>query len=1021
MVTGEYVYFVDADDSLLEGSLKSMVQFAQEHASDIVVPKIRAVNRYIHEDVFTETQVDADIRKLVRSNFVCKLYRSDFLRAAGLSFEERKIRLEDAIFCFRAYAASSRTSILADRDYYVLNLHEEGVHISRSAIDPDNHSEGAKLSLEALSTGRWSFDARAEAEADFFRRVVLVRYNRSFLDRSARNQSRWIQASSSLAANYISDEQAQTYYGELNVARLWALRRADTQAVLSVCRRAKSRAALVFARMASAQSSVRELRITGDLQTVWKIDRIQTATLEARSADGRVIASADADVLDSGTDDLLAAQSARFEATMPTHKLVGRGTVKFYIVTRGKNGQLTSSRLSRGTALLPDDRRLPLRIQWLCTRFDGVSLRIGIPGGHARRALASLVKSGRERLEARRAKHTAQVVEAENDAVLPGGRYFALTWTIPDQFGGMTSVLLQRSRAIADVGQQDIEILTLDPDLDVEARENRLREAGKLADRMRVRNIWNELCEMNDKELRRLSGGVKPGPLNDFETVGTPQKFSRRTEYRAANDNAVTRVEHHRPDGSLLAVEHFTDPGRRNITLVSRAGKPIGEWSLKELYFSWLDFVTGSGHSFLICDSKAVGKFLHEYQRDHVVVAQVFHSTHIAHRARTIYGPLTDYHIGILINIGKFDVVTMLTDTQRKDAETVIGACQNLVTIPNAIALAPGKEPSSRDRVQGIMVGRLNAGKRVDHGIRAVSQINPDVGVRLSIVGSGPTEEALKRLAQELGMESRIEFEGYQPNAAEKFPSASFSVLSSKFEGLPLVVLESMASGCIPVSYDIRYGPGDIITDGVDGFLVPNGDIAALAEKIRYVATMPEEDLIRMREAAVRRAHDFSEKNVLSIWGRELRAALQRKAEIPDYLKGASGLADVKLHEVQLSKLGGLRLIGELGLEDGASDVDWCLLVKGRKCPYVFRIPIQTLPASARQLSLEVEVPYAGLLSEFAEEGTLDLYVQRAESRTGAGKTKPATPHINQKKHGPHTVYATDKHNLSIQLASSSA
>ncbi|WP_286956919.1 glycosyltransferase family 2 protein [Brevibacterium sp. UBA7493] len=419
MVTGEYVYFVDADDSLLEGSLKSMVQFAQEHASDIVVPKIRAVNRYIHEDVFTETQVDADIRKLVRSNFVFKLYRSDFLRAAGLSFEERKIRLEDAIFCFRAYAASSRTSILADRDYYVLNLHDEGVHISRSAIDPDNHSEGAKLSLEALSTGRWPFDARAEAEADFFRRVVLVRYNRSFLDRSARNQSRWIQASSSLAANYISDEQAQTYYGELNVARLWALRRADTQAVLSVCRRAKSRAALVFARMTSAQSSVRELRITGDLQTVWKIDRIQTATLEARSADGRVIASADADVLDSGTDDLLAAQSARFEATMPTHKLVGRGTVKFYIVTRGENGQLTSSRLSRGTALLPDDRRLPLRIQWLCTRFDGVSLRIGIPGGHARRAVASLVKSGRERLEARRAKHTAQVVEAEMTQCCP--------------------------------------------------------------------------------------------------------------------------------------------------------------------------------------------------------------------------------------------------------------------------------------------------------------------------------------------------------------------------------------------------------------------------------------------------------------------------------------------------------------------------------------------------------------------------------------------------------------------------
>lgn len=67
-----------------------------------------------------------------------------------------------------------------------------------------------------------------------------------------------------------------------------------------------------------------------------------------------------------------------------------------------------------------------------------------------------------------------------------------------------------------------------------------------------------------------------------------------------------------------------------------------------------------------------------------------------------------------------------------------------------------------------------------------------------------------------------------------------------------------MAAGCIPISYDISYGPPDIITHGVDGFLVPDGNVEALGNTIAYVSQMPEAQLKRMRKAAIQRSQDFS-------------------------------------------------------------------------------------------------------------------------------------------------------------------
>ena len=86
-----------------------------------------------------------------------------------------------------------------------------------------------------------------------------------------------------------------------------------------------------------------------------------------------------------------------------------------------------------------------------------------------------------------------------------------------------------------------------------------------------------------------------------------------------------------------------------------------------------------------------------------------------------------------------------------------------------------------------------------------------------------------------------------------------------------------MARGCIPVAYDIRYGPRDIITDGVDGFLIPPGDVEAVTEALVRIRTMSESEREQLRANAVRRAQDFSDAAVGPRWAEVVRSAMAAK------------------------------------------------------------------------------------------------------------------------------------------------
>ena len=167
------------------------------------------------------------------------------------------------------------------------------------------------------------------------------------------------------------------------------------------------------------------------------------------------------------------------------------------------------------------------------------------------------------------------------------------------------------------------------------------------------------------------------------------------------------------------------------------------------------------------------------------------------------------------------------------------GLAEDTITVvPNGVDIArlsPGPAGGRFAAPTLLYLGRLKRYKRVDLPIRAVARLREEgVDVRLVIAGTGDHEGALRSLVAELGVEDAVELRGHvsEEEKLELFRRAWIHVLTSPKEGWGITNLEAAACGTPTVASD---SPGlrDSVVDGETGFLVPHGDVAALARRVR--------------------------------------------------------------------------------------------------------------------------------------------------------------------------------------------
>jgi glycosyltransferase involved in cell wall biosynthesis len=158
-------------------------------------------------------------------------------------------------------------------------------------------------------------------------------------------------------------------------------------------------------------------------------------------------------------------------------------------------------------------------------------------------------------------------------------------------------------------------------------------------------------------------------------------------------------------------------------------------------------------------------------------------------------------------------------------------------------------EPSKR---VVLTVCRLDKNKGVDVLMKSVKLLNSE-DVDLVIVGDGEERRSLEELSTSLGMQKNVAFLGFRDRGEllELYNLANVFALASYSEGLPRVLIEAMACGCVPVVTNVG-STAKVVVDGFNGFVVKPGDYREFAERVKKVLSLPEEKLRVMRSRARR-------------------------------------------------------------------------------------------------------------------------------------------------------------------------
>lgn len=211
--------------------------------------------------------------------------------------------------------------------------------------------------------------------------------------------------------------------------------------------------------------------------------------------------------------------------------------------------------------------------------------------------------------------------------------------------------------------------------------------------------------------------------------------------------------------------------------------------------------------------------------------------------------------------VRNFDRFVVLTQEDMQ----MWGEMPGIRAIPNAASFIAEKYSGcSQKRV--IAVGRLDYQKSFDRLIQVWDKVHQQMPEwRLDIFGQGEWKDMLQRMIDERGLEASVNLNAPTKDIGKEYSESSMIVMSSHYEGFPMVMIEAMACGLPAVCFDFKCGPRDIIIEGENGLIVPDGDIDGLAEAM--IRLMGDDDLRkRMGENAKKVVEKYSEDRVMGLW-----------------------------------------------------------------------------------------------------------------------------------------------------------
>jgi len=208
-------------------------------------------------------------------------------------------------------------------------------------------------------------------------------------------------------------------------------------------------------------------------------------------------------------------------------------------------------------------------------------------------------------------------------------------------------------------------------------------------------------------------------------------------------------------------------------------------------------------------------------------------------------------------------VVVLTKSAQIEWKKTHNNVC--LINNPSPFATINYKV-NDKEYKRAIAIGRLEDQKGFDLLIESwVEVYSKYPNWRLDIFGEGSKKETLQKMINENNLNQVIRLKGITRNVQDELLTSDFYVMSSRYEGLPMVLLESIANGVPLVSFDCPTGPSEIIENNDCGVLALNGNINDLSQKIIYMVESVDKRK-EMSAVAIEKSKKYSIELIMSQW-----------------------------------------------------------------------------------------------------------------------------------------------------------
>lgn len=228
------------------------------------------------------------------------------------------------------------------------------------------------------------------------------------------------------------------------------------------------------------------------------------------------------------------------------------------------------------------------------------------------------------------------------------------------------------------------------------------------------------------------------------------------------------------------------------------------------------------------------------------------------------------YTEGIAKGYQNIDLLVMLTPGLAEEAAEMLGpeARTKTAWVPNFLERYPENvELSGREKLI-CAVGRLVPDKGFDRLLRCFQTVHEaEPGWKLEIIGEGAERGRLEEMIDALGLKDAVTLTGRlsAPEVEREMLRSSIFAMSSRSEGFGFVIIEAQSCGLPTVAFDVRVGPGFLLTQGREGYLVPDGEEEAYAARLLELIRSPELRK-RMGAQALLRARDFSMEKTGERW-----------------------------------------------------------------------------------------------------------------------------------------------------------